>query len=144
MLAQGFAIAVQDSDAVRSALADIDALVDRQPASQGRPKPGRDKSAAMAGRTIDILTDPAATPEDRAKRKRRLLKGPSEFRDMRDDQPGRSKPYSYALSTEPALHAPSRSKPSECEWHPISQVFCSAALAGRHSSRCIAMHRISA
>ena len=45
----------------------------------------RDKSADMAGRTIDALTDQSAPAEDRAQRKRRLLKGPKEFRDMRSD-----------------------------------------------------------
>jgi len=44
----------------------------------------RDKSAGMAGRTIDALADQSATAEDQAKRKRRLLKGPQEFREMRE------------------------------------------------------------
>ena len=44
----------------------------------------RDKSADMAGRTIDAIDDQSAPAEDRAKRKRRLLKGPREFREMRD------------------------------------------------------------
>jgi hypothetical protein len=48
---------------------------------------GRTKSADMAGQTIDRLTDPAATPEEKDQRKRRLLKGPTEFRDMRGDAP---------------------------------------------------------
>ena len=41
----------------------------------------RATAADMAGKTIDRLADPAAPAEDRAKRKRRLLKGPEEFRD---------------------------------------------------------------
>jgi hypothetical protein len=45
----------------------------------------RAQSADLAGQTIDRLVDPTAAPEDRAKRKRRLLKGPAEFRDVRDD-----------------------------------------------------------
>jgi hypothetical protein len=45
----------------------------------------RDKSADLAGRTIDAIADQSAPVEDRAKRKRRLLKGPQEFREMRDD-----------------------------------------------------------
>jgi hypothetical protein len=41
----------------------------------------------MAGHEIDHLGDHAATGEERAKRKRRLIKGPQEFRDMRGDLP---------------------------------------------------------
>jgi hypothetical protein len=44
------------------------------------------KAAEMAGAQIDQLTDRSATDEQRASRKRRLLKGPKEFRDMRIDQ----------------------------------------------------------
>src|SRR5215470_4614077 len=42
------------------------------------------KARAMAGREIDRLSDPSATEEERQRRKRRLLKGPKEFRDVRD------------------------------------------------------------
>jgi hypothetical protein len=45
------------------------------------------KAAKMAGREIDRLGDEAATREERAKRKRRLIKGPREFRDLRGDLP---------------------------------------------------------
>ena len=38
----------------------------------------------MAGQEIDRLSDRSATSEQRASRKRRLLKGPMEFRDIRD------------------------------------------------------------
>lgn len=44
------------------------------------------KAAKMAGQEIDRLGDRSATDEQRASRKRRLLKGPKEFRDIRDDQ----------------------------------------------------------
>lgn len=47
----------------------------------------RDKSADMAARTIDTIDDQSAPSEDRARRKRRLLKGPKEFRDLRDGSP---------------------------------------------------------
>jgi hypothetical protein len=43
------------------------------------------KASDMAGHQIDKLGDPSATPEERHQRKRRLLKGPGEFRDMRAD-----------------------------------------------------------
>ena len=44
------------------------------------------KAAEMAGQEIDRLGDRSATDEQRASRKRRLLQGPKEFRDIRDDQ----------------------------------------------------------
>jgi hypothetical protein len=52
------------------------------------PKPKRKprKGAEIAARTIDLIGDKTATPQERAKRKRRLLKGPKEFRGMRSDQ----------------------------------------------------------
>jgi Arc/MetJ-type ribon-helix-helix transcriptional regulator len=42
------------------------------------------KSSELAGKTIDRLIDQSAPLEEQEKRKRRLLKGPAEFRDMRD------------------------------------------------------------
>jgi hypothetical protein len=48
-----------------------------------RPKKAA-KAREMAGREIDLLIDPSATDEERQRRKRRLLKGPKEFRDIRD------------------------------------------------------------
>jgi hypothetical protein len=39
----------------------------------------------MAAREIDRLGDQAATSEEREQRKRSLIKGPREFRDMRGD-----------------------------------------------------------
>jgi hypothetical protein len=39
----------------------------------------------MAAREISSLADPSAPSEERIKRKRRLLKGPREFREMRKD-----------------------------------------------------------
>jgi hypothetical protein len=38
---------------------------------------------------IDWLSDKSAPPEERAKRKRRLVKGPEEFREIRSDLPER-------------------------------------------------------
>jgi hypothetical protein len=45
------------------------------------------RASSMAARQIEGLEDQSATDEVRARRKRRLLKGPSEFRDMRKDHP---------------------------------------------------------
>jgi hypothetical protein len=40
-------------------------------------------AAEMASQEIDRLGDPSATDEERQLRKRRLIKGPKEFRDLR-------------------------------------------------------------
>ena len=44
------------------------------------------KASEMAGEEIDRLGDPLATDEERQLRKRRLLKGPPEFRDIRSSR----------------------------------------------------------
>jgi hypothetical protein len=45
------------------------------------------KSAEMAGAAIDRIDDVTASAEDRARRKRRLIKGPTEFRELRGKKP---------------------------------------------------------
>ena len=53
-------------------------------------KEGQKKRAReMAGTVIDDMTDTAASPDDQAGCKRRLLKGPEEFRNVRVDRPNR-------------------------------------------------------
>jgi glutaredoxin len=42
------------------------------------------KAREMAGQALDRLIDPSASDEEQHTRKRRLLKGPKEFRDIRD------------------------------------------------------------
>ena len=44
------------------------------------------KASEMAGEEIDRLGDPLATHEERQLRKRRLIKGPQEFRDIRSNR----------------------------------------------------------
>jgi hypothetical protein len=41
----------------------------------------------LAWKTVEKLVDPAAPPEERAQRKRRLTKGPEEFQRVRVDRP---------------------------------------------------------
>jgi hypothetical protein len=48
---------------------------------------GKAKAAQMASRQIDRLSNPAATQEQLASRKRKLIKGPKEFRNLRTDLP---------------------------------------------------------
>lgn len=45
------------------------------------------RAKEMAATAIDKLTDPGASSDDKAIRKRRLLQGPSVFRDARQDRP---------------------------------------------------------
>jgi hypothetical protein len=52
-------------------------------APRQRSTGNRRKATDMAARQIDRLGDESATGEQRASRKRRLLSGPKEFRDMR-------------------------------------------------------------
>lgn len=65
-------------------------LVELGLASVRAARPHNRKSAAtaagMAGAMVDYLSDPSTPADVREKRKRRLLKGPSEFREMRTDQ----------------------------------------------------------
>ena len=51
-------------------------------------KPGRRlRAQELATKAIEKIIDPGAPPEERAQRRRRLTKGPSEFREARVDQP---------------------------------------------------------
>jgi hypothetical protein len=51
-----------------------------------RPSEGqRLRAREMASKTIDEISDATATPGDQATRKKRLLKGPKEFQEMRMD-----------------------------------------------------------
>jgi hypothetical protein len=43
------------------------------------------KALELAAQELDKLIDPSTPDEERKKRKRRLLRGPKEFRDMRGD-----------------------------------------------------------
>jgi predicted transcriptional regulator len=49
------------------------------------------KADAMAGKQLDQLADQSASAEDQASRKRRLLKGPEEFQNVRVDRPAAKK-----------------------------------------------------
>ena len=50
---------------------------------EGKPR----KAAEMAGDILDQHADLSASSEEQASRKRRLLKGPKEFREWRRDHP---------------------------------------------------------
>jgi len=57
-------------------------------AKAGKSDRGAKQAAGMASDMIDYLGDQSATREDREQRKRRLLKGPPEFREMRKERTG--------------------------------------------------------
>ena len=61
-------------------------LIGTQPMRQ-RSSKAASKAVDLAGEQIDKLSDPSASAEERQQRKRRLLKGPKEFRDIRGDFP---------------------------------------------------------
>jgi hypothetical protein len=52
-----------------------------------RSTPNKLRAAELATKEIDGMVDPSAKPEERAQRRRRLTKGPAEFRDDRVDLP---------------------------------------------------------
>ena len=54
---------------------------------EGKPR----KAAEMAGDIIDQHADLSASSEEQESRKRRLLKGPKEFRELRRDHPHRKR-----------------------------------------------------
>ena len=47
------------------------------------------RAAELAAKAIDKIADPAAPPEEHAQRRRRLTKGPEEFREVRVDRPNK-------------------------------------------------------
>jgi hypothetical protein len=60
------------------------------PSVRSADKPGSRTARKMAADQIDRMNDPSASPEEITSRKRRLLKGPEEFRDQRVDRPDES------------------------------------------------------
>src|SRR5260370_29394800 len=73
------------SDAIRR-------LVDQSLAATDRPHvtgahKGASRARELAGRELDRLGDQSAMTDEQQKRKRRLVKGPAEVRDLRGDQP---------------------------------------------------------
>ena len=75
---------VSRPDAIRR-LAELE-LARARPSRKSGAKPGL-RASEMAGQAIDQVSDGSATDDERASRKRRLLKGPKEFRDLRGDLP---------------------------------------------------------
>ena len=62
-------------------------LTVKTPATPVSKPDRRLRAAELAAKAIDKIADPAAPPEERAQRQRRLTKGPEEFREVRVDRP---------------------------------------------------------
>jgi len=52
-----------------------------------RGRKSRARAAELAANVVGQKVDPNASPEEKAERKRKLIKGPSIFRDIRKDRP---------------------------------------------------------
>ncbi len=60
----------------------------RGPRTKAKPRPeAAHKALKMAARTVDDIADKSLPGEERKTRKRRLIRGPGEFRGLRADQP---------------------------------------------------------
>jgi hypothetical protein len=58
------------------------------PTGGRRPNPeAASKASKLAARELEPLTDKSLPPEERDRRKRVLIRGPKEFRDIRGDLP---------------------------------------------------------
>ena len=64
-------------------------LIPAKPKGRAASAKAAAKAAEMASQQIDRLGDQSTAQEQRASRKRRLLKGPKEFRNIRDDLPAK-------------------------------------------------------
>ena len=60
-----------------------------QPSDRLSGKSMAEKAAKLAARAVEEATDKSQPAEEQQSRKRKLIKGPSEFRDIRRDQPKR-------------------------------------------------------
>jgi hypothetical protein len=49
------------------------------------------KASELAGRAVDRVVDKSMPMEEQERRKRAVIKGPKEFRDIREDQPPKPK-----------------------------------------------------
>ena len=58
-----------------------------KPKARPRAQDQKDRARELAGKAIDKMADAGASDDDKAGRKRRLIKGPREFREMRGDLP---------------------------------------------------------
>jgi hypothetical protein len=75
-------------EAIRAMLDAVLVIVAKEPGEKPAKKAARSARATeLAAKAIDGMIDPSAPPEERAQRRRRLTKGPPEFREDRVDLP---------------------------------------------------------
>jgi hypothetical protein len=75
-------------EAIRGMIDAMLHILAKDPGEKSAKKAANSKRAQkLAAHAIEKMTDPAAPPEERAQRRRRLTKGPSEFREDRVDLP---------------------------------------------------------
>jgi hypothetical protein len=84
--AWGAAKAVTRSAAIRR-LVEIGLQAKRSAKATTRSTPNKFRAAELAAKAIDKMGDPAASADERDHRRRRLTKGPPEFREDRVDLP---------------------------------------------------------
>jgi Arc/MetJ-type ribon-helix-helix transcriptional regulator len=71
------------SEAIRKLLEQAPALSQIKPTNERKAR----KAAAMAGRAVEAMGNQSVPAEEQARRKRTLIRGPKEFRDIREDLP---------------------------------------------------------
>jgi hypothetical protein len=74
------------SEAIRRLVEMSLASVEEKPRVLSTNKQSAARAAELAGKAIDKHSDPAATTAEREIRKRKLIQGPSPFRDARVDR----------------------------------------------------------
>src|SRR3954451_4969434 len=79
------------AEAIRR-LVELGLTIGTQASPSRRLKAARaDRAKELAAKTIEKIIDPTAPPEARTERRRKLTRGPAEFRDARVDQPKANK-----------------------------------------------------
>jgi hypothetical protein len=74
-------------EAIRAMLDAVLVIVAKRPGKKAVGKPARaSRARELAAEAIDKMGDPAASTEERDERRRRLTKGPPEFREVRVDR----------------------------------------------------------
>ena len=74
-------------EAIRAMLDAVLVIVSNDPGEKPKARRQAARASEMAARTIERKLDPAVPEEERAQRRRRLTKGPLEFREDRVDLP---------------------------------------------------------
>jgi hypothetical protein len=74
-------------EAIRAMLDAVLVIVSNDPSEKPKARKQAARASEMASQIIERKLDPKMPEEERARRRRRLTKGPPEFRDVRVDRP---------------------------------------------------------